>query len=173
MAVNRRVPVAHVSLFDLPMSIFKFKWHFSQKAQQQQEQHTHRLAAWLTDIRRDKLPIRAIDVHKTKRVSTTHSRWAWAWEVGKNIEKSKTSKIFVIAFENGRRGRRRGRRGVAGGGELPSRAEASPCMRLQCSACPFTSFCLLVVCLVLRPSSCLIFLFFCLSVSRFCSGNGN
>jgi len=31
----------------------------------------------LTDIQRDKLPIRAVDVHKTKRVSTTH--WLTNW----------------------------------------------------------------------------------------------
>lgn len=46
----------------------------------------------LTDIQRDKLPIRAVDVHKTKRVSTTH----WLEKKTKSIENQKRAKFLLL-----------------------------------------------------------------------------
>lgn len=63
----------------------------------------------LTDIQRDKLPIRAVDVHKTKRVSTTHwltnwggvGCWRMVWgtkkkKKTKSIENQKRAKFLLL-----------------------------------------------------------------------------
>lgn len=122
----------------------------------------------LTDIQRDKLPIRAVDVHKTKRVSTTH----WLEKKNKKHWKSKTSKIFVIAFENGRRGK--GVHVGRGWGRLNCRAHACDCT-LSAPHVLLLVFCLFApATFILRPVHFSFYFFFlCFSVFRFCSGNGN
>lgn len=114
----------------------------------------------LTDIQRDKLPIRAVDVHKTKRVSTTH----WLEKKNKKHWKSKTSKIFVIAFENGRRGK--GVHVGRGWGRLNCRAHACDCT-LSAPHVLLLVFCLFApATFILRPVhfSFYFFFFFCASL---------
>lgn len=178
MLINRNVPPGssvHHHPCKKPMSIFKFKWHFSQKAQQK--------TGWLTSKETSCQFVQSTCI-KLKE-SAQHTGWltgeGGCWRLVWGTKKKKKQKALKIKNEQNFcyciwkwqawQGRARG--AWLGAVELPS-----PCMRLhsQCSACPFASFLLVCPC-NLYPSSCplfhLFFFFLCFSVFRFCSGNGN
>lgn len=141
-----------------PMSIFKFKWHFSQKAQQK--------TGWLTSKETSCQFVQSTCI-KLKE-SAQHTGWltgeGGCWRMVWGTKKKKKQKALKIKNEQNFcyciwkwqawQGRARG--AWLGAVELPS-----PCMRLhsQCSACPFASFLLVCPC-NLYPSSCPLFLLF-------------